>query len=124
MADDSAQNQSFWKGIAAGFLAGITVAAALRCTPLEKFISRFTTVEGKLDSKLPAIPENLVSRTEPLPVASGFASSNRQVESTQTGGPALVDRRGEKDGEERVDHIDLSQPHRRYPRSFEMGSAG
>ncbi len=45
-------NSTFWKGVSAGFLAGMAVAAALRYTPFERFISNLSTVDGKLDSTL------------------------------------------------------------------------
>jgi hypothetical protein len=68
MADDLKGNEEFWKGIAAGFLAGITIAAALRYTPFEKFLTRASTVEGKLDKK----PANLEAG---MSVATGLRAS-------------------------------------------------
>ena len=136
-----ATKESFWKGIAAGFLAGIGVAAALRYTPFEKFITG--TVEGKLDHTLTAFNEPVV----PVAAETTFYSRRDQPESAgdprnlasdRTGAAAEFVRRGGAPGGladaeilevpgrpgERIDHVDLAQPEKRYRRYFDMGSAG
>ena len=135
------EKASFWRGIAAGFLAGVAVAAALRYTPFEKFISGMATVEGKLDNQLAAMEETLASRQAAFhasEIAEGAADA-RNLPSNWTPTTPDFDRRGAggsaaamQDGldhpvghpEERMDHIDLSQPQLKFRRSFDMGSAG
>ncbi len=66
MEDPIASKQSFWQGIAAGFLAGVAVAAALRYSRFEKFLTNLSTVEGKLDGKLASLEERLNPEPESL----------------------------------------------------------
>jgi hypothetical protein len=137
MEFDINPKESFWKGVAAGFLAGITVAAALRYTPFEKFLTGLSTVEGKLEGKPgalePTAPAFYSRRDQPE-----SAGDPRDFASARTGAVAEFLRTGGAPGGrteaevletpgrpgERIDHIDLSQPLRKYPRSFDMGSAG
>jgi hypothetical protein len=131
----------FWRGIAAGFLAGIGVAAALRYTPFEKFISGVSTVEGKPDTKLAALEDTLTHKTAAFDSRRDHAESAgdpRTLASDRTGTAAEFVRRGGAPGGrteaevlevpghpgERIDHLDLSQPDRKFRRSFDMGSAG
>jgi hypothetical protein len=136
-ANEFTEKESFWKGAAAGFLAGVAVAAALRYTPFEKFISRLSTVEGKLDSK-PSALESVAPAFHSRRDQPESAGDPRDLASARTGTAAEFTRRGGAPGGraeaevldvpgrpgERMDHIDLSQPLRKYPRSFDMGSAG
>ena len=144
MEENFTENEFFWKGIAAGFLAGIGVAAVLRYTPFEKLLSG--TVEGKLE-QVPAVPMALEESVPPLLETPAFSSRRdhaesagdpRNLASDRTGAAAEFVRRGGAPGGrtdaealevpghpgELVDHIDLSQPNKRYRRYFDMGSAG
>ena len=80
MKSSLAEKESFWKGIAAGLLAGIGVAAALRFTPLEKLIS--DAVGGKPVSPLesPSMPEAVAREAGHAVVlfASGPAGERRR----------------------------------------------
>jgi hypothetical protein len=229
-------NESFWKGIAAGFFAGISVAAALRYRPVEQFIQRLAAADSTGETaraEQPSKPSTVPLEAEPphgdehanpippvrnpgawprrepaptpQPVAVGGFYSFRPTASPATGqrreagsarrglheptavpawilaatrtvadpghetprtedaarhgaevvempsplgGPASgrnataahagssmsnvadpsLDRSGNRPVDppkgERVDHIDLSQPYRAFPRYFDMGSAG
>jgi hypothetical protein len=66
-----ADKGTFWKGVSAGFLAGMAIAAALRYTPFEKFITNLSTVDGKLDSALGKLEVKL----EPAPKTAGSIAS-------------------------------------------------
>jgi hypothetical protein len=57
---------TFWKGISAGFLAGMAVAAALRYTPFEKFITNLSTLDGKLDASLGKLEVKLGAESKPV----------------------------------------------------------
>jgi hypothetical protein len=67
-----ADKGTFWKGVSAGFLAGMAIAAALRYTPFEKFITNLSTVDGKLDSALGKLEVKL----EPAPKTAGSIASS------------------------------------------------
>ncbi len=138
MAQDIQTNASFWQGLTAGFLAGMAVAAALRYTKFEKFLTNLSTVEGKVDGKLATLEERL----NPSPAA--FVSKRDQPESSgdprnlasaRTGTAAEFTRRGgaphgleepeflESPGRQ-GEHVDQSKPLRAYSRSLDLGSAG
>ena len=137
MAQSIQTNASFWQGITAGFLAGIAVAAALRYTKFEKFLTNLSTVEGKVDGKLATLEERLnpspafVSRRD-HPESSG---DPRDLVSARTGTAAEFTRRGgaphgleepeflESPGRP-GEQVDPSRPVRAYSRSLDLGSAG
>ncbi len=145
MAEPIQNNASFWQGIAAGFLAGVAVAAALRYTRFEKFLTGLSTVEGKLDGKLASLEERL--NPSPASTAATFSSRRdhpesagdpRSLASDRTGATAEFTRRGgapggldqpeilDKPGRpgETLDHTDHSKPVRPHSRSLDLGSAG
>jgi hypothetical protein len=125
------EKETFWKGVSAGFLAGMAFAAALRYSPFEKFITGLSTLDGKMDRKLGKLEDKLGDKLEATgvrrPAAGEIVSSQGsdfgfRREQTEASTAGLTN--GRSAVEERVDHIDLSQPQRRYPRSLDLGSAG
>jgi len=147
-----ADKVTFWKGVSAGLLAGMAIAAALRYTPLEKFLNKLSTLDGKLDltpSPASNLPPNLPKETPapmPIPVSAkpSFVFRREQpkdqedassLASARTGAVASFLRGSsaraiaEAPGtaappEKRIDHLDLSKPLRPYPRNLDLGSAG
>ena len=133
MAQSIQTNSSFWQGIAAGFLTGLAVAAALRYSKFEKFLTNLSTVEGKLatlEERLNPSPA-FVSRRD-LPESSGdprnlaSARTGKAAEFTRPGGaphgreePEFLESPG-RPGEP----VDPSKPVRAYSRSLDLGSAG
>jgi hypothetical protein len=135
-----AEKVSFWKGVSTGFLAGMAVAAALRYSPFEKFISNLSTVDGKLNRDLEKVPEKLSPTEVRGPAVVNFVFRREQSETEEepaTSEPAKADpvasflRSGDASGRRTTeessfpgDHIDLTKPLRPYPRSLDLGSAG
>lgn len=142
-----AQEISFWKGVSAGFLAGMAVAAALRYSPFEKFITNLSTLDGKIDRNLQKLEQKLDPEGNRTPSISQFTSRHEQPESVgdpeipasaRTGAmTSLFPPQGSPGGRtaaeiietagypgERIDHIDISRPLWPYPRSLDLGSAG
>jgi hypothetical protein len=136
-----ADKVTFWKGVSAGLLAGMAIAAALRFTPFGKLLGDLSTVDGTLERSVERPQETLKPADILSPANVNFAfrrepsvspADQLPPASVRPGAVASFLRSGSSSGSRAVaevieipgDHIDLTKPLRPYPRSLDLGSAG